>query len=331
MAMRLKGFDQVTAWFSGIMMSALVFTLIWYGSKYIASLERDKDQARVGAALKELDEEGTNESENDSVESKETGKSSPGQTSGNSSGNSSGTKPGTKSGNSSGQSEAFAKFGYSGNLAPWYWASLNEKWHECGLKTGQSPIDISGAKLDDRLKVLKFHYTHGVTRMTLGYQTIQGEVERGSYLEWDGERFDLNRVYFRTPSEHRVNGLPYEMEVQLEHSAVTGKTIMLSVLLTPGKTSELIENIAQRMPSMDEEIQEIERLNWQDLLPAQKTYWSYTGSITTPPCTGNILWVLMTNTVTTSKASIDKFVLKQKSNVRPVFSIGKRALSRSNR
>ena len=319
MAMRLRGFDQVTAWFSGIMMSALVFTLIWYGSKYIASLDSEKDQARVEAALKELDEEGTNESENDSVESKATGKSSPGQTSGNS------------SGNRSGQAEAFAKFGYSGNLAPWYWASLNEKWHQCGLKTGQSPIDISGAKLDDRLKKLKFHYTYGITRTTLHHQTIQGEVERGSYLEWDGERFDLNRVYFRTPSEHRVNGLPYEMEVQLEHSAVTGKTIMLSVLITPGKNSEIIDNITQHLPSMDEEIQEIERLNWQNLLPAQKTYWSYTGSMTTPPCTGNVLWVLMTNTVTTSKASIDKFVLKQKSNVRPVFSLGKRELSRSNR
>jgi len=319
MAFRLRGFDQVTAWFSGIMISALVFTFIWYGSKYLASRDSEKDQARVEAALNELDQKGTNESENDSVESKTTGKSSPGQISGH------------RSGSKFGSSEAFAKFGYSGNLAPWYWASLNEKWHQCGLKTGQSPIDISGAKLDDRLKTLKFHYTHGVTRITLGHQTIQGDVERGSYLEWDGERFDLNRVYFRTPSEHRVNGLPYEMEVQLEHSAVTGKTIMLSVLMTPGKNSEIIDSITRHLPSMDEEIQEIERLNWQNLLPAQKTYWSYTGSITTPPCTGNVLWVLMTNTVTTSKASIDKFVLKQKSNVRPVFSIGKRALSRSNR
>jgi carbonic anhydrase len=317
--MRLKGFDQVTAWFSGIMMSALVFTLIWYGSKYIASLDSEKDQARVETALKEIQEDEAKQSENDSADSKTGGKSSLEHPSG------------TSFGKKSGQTEAFAKFGYSGNLAPWYWASLNEKWHQCGLKSGQSPIDISGAKLDDRLKTLKFHYTHGVTRVTLGHQTIQGNVERGSYLEWDGERFDLNRVYFRTPSEHRVNGLPYEMEVQLEHSAVTGKTIMLSVLLTPGKTSELIENMAQHMPSMDEEIQEIERLNWQNLLPAQKTYWSYTGSMTTPPCTGNVLWVLMTNTVTTSKASIDKFVLKQKSNVRPVFSIGKRELSRSNR
>jgi carbonic anhydrase len=318
MAIKIKGFDQITAWIGGIALSALIFTGVWYGGKWIANHKLDADEERVAAAQKDLKNLAKTQSpENAHHETSESMSESEGP---------------QKNGSAhSSVGEPLERWGYTGNLAPWYWTNLNTKWAACGAKTGQSPIDISGAKLDAGLKSLKFYYNHGITRMTLLHETIQGEVDQGSYMEWDGERYDLRRVMFRTPSEHRVNGLPWEMEIQLEHIAVTGKIIFLSFLVTPGKPSEFINYLTSDLPRMEGEVKDIERVNWADLLPAKRTYWTYTGSTTTPPCVPDTKWVIFTDQVTTTKKSIDKLVLLQKSNVRPVYSLGKRALGRSNR
>ena len=240
-------------------------------------------------------------------------------------------QPSTSSLTHGAENQTFEGWGYTGNQAPWYWSTLNDKWQDCGAKTGQSPIDISGSRLDERLKALKFNYRHGITHLILHHQTVQGDVDGGSFLDWDGERFDLKRVFFRTPSEHRVNGLPWEMEVQLEHIAATGKILMVSVLITPGKATDFLGTFSEHLPRFKDDVKDLERLNWSELIPAKKTYWTYTGSSTMPPCTPDTRWIILTDTVSTSKNLIDQFVLLQKTNTRPVFLVGKRELSRSNR
>ena len=317
MEIKFKGFDQITAWIGGIGISAIIFTGVWYTGKNIHKNIAATDSARVEQAEKDvakfasesqrqLAEKASAQAEFTQEKSTET--MTPG-------------KP----------SSTLESWGYAGNLAPWYWSSLNENWSECGKKINQSPIDISGSKPDERLKTLKFSFVHGVTHLTLHHETVQGDVERGSYLDWDGERFDLTRVFFRTPSEHRVNSLPWEMEVQLEHKNASGKTIMIAVLVTPGKPSKIIDQLAENLPRFKDDIQDHERLNWLDLFPSKRTYWTYIGSGTMPPCEPNVTWIVMTEPVTASKKTIDKYVTIQKTNVRPVYSLGKRQLARSNR
>jgi carbonic anhydrase len=313
--MKISGFDQITGWIAGIAISGALFSGFWYMAKNIAEKSQALDAARLSEtekhllsiaashALKETSSESSHGDEQQSTNSLNPGEAT----------------------------ETFEAWGYAGNLAPWYWSTLNEKWAECGQKAGQSPIDISGSKTDESLKALKFYYRHGITHLILHHETIQGDVDPGSYLDWDGERFDLKRVFFRTPSEHRVNGLPWEMEVQLEHIASTGKILMLSVMITTGKATDFLARFSERLPRFKDDIKDIERLNWSDLIPAKRTYWTYTGSQTMPPCTPDTKWVIMTDTVSTSKKLIDQIVLLQKSNVRPVFQLGKRELLRSNR
>ena len=314
MGMKITGFDQITAWISGAAISGLIFTGVWYAGKYMANRAIEADEQRAAAAQHDL-----KNLRNDTPAEHESQTSSKSEAS---------TQHVT---DHELQNEPLEHWGYTGNLAPWYWNGLNTIWAACGAKTGQSPIDISGAKLDESLKSLKFYYTHGITHMTLLHETVQGEVDHGSYMEWDGERYDLHHVMFRTPSEHRVNSLPWEMEIQLEHVAVTGKIILLSFLVTPGKPSELINYLTTDLPRMEGEVKDIERVNWGGLLPAKRTYWTYTGSTTTPPCLPDAKWIIFTDQITTSKKTIDKLVLLQKSNVRPVYSLGKRVLGRSNR
>ena len=322
MAIKIKGFDQITAWIGGLALSGMLFTGLWYMGKWIASYKLEADEARVAATERDLkimaDE--INEEKSRKFSSRASGDAS-----------TSTAAPNDQGIDNSNKKPPFERWGYSSNLAPWYWPTLNTKWAGCGSKTGQSPIDITGARLDEKLKSLKFYYAHGVTHFTLIHDTVEGSVDHGSYMEWEGERFDLRRMMFRTPSEHRVNSLPYEMEIQLEHVALTGKTLFLSLLVTPGKSSEFINYITADLPRMEGEIKDIERVNWGDLLPAKPTYWTYTGSTTTPPCTSDTKWIILTEPITTTKKIIDKFVLLQKSNVRPVYPLGKRVIGRSNR
>ncbi len=317
MDIKFKGFDQITAWVGGIGISALIFTGIWYTGKNIAKnitaseekrLENvQKDLEKLSLEQQKADTEKLETSEANS-ENKSTSHLTPGQ-----------------------PIATEDRWGYSGNLAPWYWASINPEWSNCGSKVNQSPIDISGSRLDEKLKTLKFNYNHGEASLTLRNATVQGDIQSGSFIEWDGERFDLTRVFFRTPSEHRVNGLPWEMEIQLEHKSARDQLLMVSVLVTTGKSSSIIANVAGNLPRFRDDIKDFSQLNWHDLLPGKKTYWKYLGTSTTPPCDPNVTWVVMTEPVTTKASDIDRFVKIQKSNVRPVFSLGKRALGRSNR
>jgi carbonic anhydrase len=313
MAIKIKGFDQITAWIGGMAISGIIFAGIWYAGKWIANHKLEADEERVAAAQRDLKNLGKDTPRHASPEAPHANESAQ-------------TASRAQSG-----SEPHEHWGYSGNLAPWYWSGLNTKWAACGAKTGQSPIDISGAKLDESLKSLKFYYSFGITHMTLQHETMQGDIDQGSYMEWDGERYDLRRAMFRTPSEHRVNSLPWEMEIQLEHVAVTGKIIFVSFLVTPGKPSEFINYVTSNLPRMDGETKDIERVNWANLLPKKRTYWTYTGSTTTPPCVPDTKWIIFTDQISTSKKTIDKLVLLQKANVRPVYPLGKRSLSRSNR
>ncbi len=314
MAIKLKGFDQITAMITGTALSGLVFTGIWYLGKCSATRESESESARLEQTEKEL--KSLEKAADDRLSA--TAERLPKDNA-------------TANLNIGASVETLEQWGYSGNFAPWYWSQLNDRWKACGSKTNQSPVDISGAREDENLKALKLNYSHGVTKLTFHHQTIQGDIERGSWLDWNGERFDLTKVYFRTPSEHRVNSLPWEMEVQLEHTAVTGSKIMLSVLMTPGKSHDLMARIAANLPRVKDDVRDIERVQWLDLMPRKKTYWTYIGSSTLPPCESNVRWIIIHEPQTTSKTIIDRFVLMQKTNVRPIYRIGNRVITRSNR
>ncbi len=317
MADKLKGFDQITAWVAGVSISALLFTGLWYTGKNISKNITAAEAEMVEGAQKELaaltaKQEQETKQKMESPINLELGKSTDHLT------------PGKLV-------SSEETWGYVGNLAPWYWGKLNPAWSRCGATAKQSPIDISGAKLDERLKSLKFNYKHGLTRMTLHHSTVQGDIQTGSYLEWNGERFDLTRVFFRTPSEHRVNGLPWEMELQLEHKSSRDQTIMIAVLITSGSPSPLLKEIAGRLPRFREDVTEFTGIKWDTIYPQIKTYWMYEGTTTIPPCAPEVTWLVFTNTVATSASDIDLFVKTQKSNVRPPFPLGNRRLTRSNR
>jgi carbonic anhydrase len=223
------------------------------------------------------------------------------------------------------------EFGYSGQLAPWRWSELHPSWKLCNSGKNQSPIDIAGARTNESLKTLKFNYRHDTNQLSLNQQTFRTRVAQGSWVEIFSDRYDLTSVSFRTPSEHRVNGLPNELEIQLQHQELSGSHANISIQVVPGKESPLLDRIIGSLPRYEGDQTTVERVDWSEILPKKKTYWTYKGSSTEPPCNEGVAWVILTETVQASRKQIDALGKHQKHNARPVQNIGQRKISRSTR
>ena len=324
MAIKIRGFDQITAWIGGTLVACALLGMFWMISKCALQKEVTEKEQSTEKANKFL----TAQESSTKIEPK-------GELSSDSE---SVAEPAIEKTNG-----ADDRWGYIGTIAPWRWADLDPAWSLCSKGKSQSPVDISAAKTDPQQKGLRFHYRHGTTVFSLQNQTVQGKIEQGSWMDVDGERYDLNGVYFRTPGEHRVNGLPFEMEIQLIHTELSGKKLNVSVLVAIGNTHaaknetthaaahDQIDRIVQALPRFAGETQSLSQWNWNDVLPAKLTYWSYRGSATIPPCQEDLAWYILTEPIRTSAKQIDPFVLLQKNNARPEQPLHGRVIARSNR
>jgi carbonic anhydrase len=313
MALKLSGFDQVSAWIIGIVAGGAVVGLILFVGKKADTAQETRKEERAHEAERLLSEANASSNENRAkAKSKHQDDTdvAPIATT---------AKPFVSS------------FAYSGASAPWRWSDIKDEWKLCGAGKKQSPVDLSGAKIDPKLKALKFNYQHGTTTLGFANQTIQGDVELGSWIDIDGDRYDLKKVTVHTPSEHRVNGLPFEMEVQFHHRELSGRTAVVAVLVTAGKSHPAFLRMANKLPRYEGETATLDRFVWTDILPTKRTYWQYEGSDTAPPCHEGVQWLVFTNTIDAATREIDSLAQLQKNNARPVQELGRRTLRRSNR
>ncbi|MCX6118791.1 MAG: carbonic anhydrase family protein [Proteobacteria bacterium] len=313
MQIKIKSLDQITAWLIGLVVGGILFSIVWWvgGAAYNREEEdRVKIAASAEAILEQSRKNQVSKVDHYKLESKHPDEPDA-------------AKP---------KDSIFeGHFAYSGTEAPWRWSDLRKTWSICKTGKFQSPIDFTGSKENENLKTLKFHYQHDISSVSLSNQTLVAQIPVGSWVEYKSERFDLQRAYLRTPSEHRVNGLPYEMEVQLEHQDLAGTKMFISILYTVGKESSALSQLSQALPRYAGESSKIERFNWKDLLPEKKTYWNYKGSLTFPPCSEGIDWVVFTKTNSLSSKTLKAFEKLQQNNARPTWPINKRSIARSNR
>ena len=160
--------------------------------------------------------------------------------------------------------------------------------------------------------------------------TIQVNVDRGSGIVLDGTRYELLQFHFHHGSEHTVGGVRLPMELHLVHRSERGALAVVGVLLEEGAANATLTPIWERFPR---------RANWAAalpeafevaaLLPAPRSAWRYRGSLTTPPCTEGVSWIVMTESVTLSAAQIAAFGAIHPRNFRPVQPLNRRTLGRN--
>jgi carbonic anhydrase len=222
-----------------------------------------------------------------------------------------------------------AHWAYEGEGAPANWGKLRNDYATCGTGQRQSPIDIrEGIKVN--LEPIRFDYRLTQFRIIDNGHTVQVNVGEGLAMHVMGKRYELIQLHFHRPAEERVNGKLYDMVVHLVHKNEEGQLAVIAVLLEKGSEHSLIQTLWNNMPlERDMEVSPAEPIDLMQLLPENRSYWTYMGSLTTPPCTEGVLWMVLKQPLQVSADQVSIFSRLYRNNARPVQPLNGRLIKES--
>jgi carbonic anhydrase len=223
-----------------------------------------------------------------------------------------------------------AHWGYDGKSGPEYWADLSEDFVTCKAGNKQSPIDLRDS-VKAELSPLAFNYRAVPLKVANNGHTIQVDQAGAGSMTFQGREYRLLQFHFHTPSEHHVAGQPREMEAHFVHKNDQGQLAVVGVMIKSGEENAALKAVWEGMPK---EIKATEIkgavINAGDILPATKHYQHYIGSLTTPPCSEGVQWIVMNEPIEMSPAQIKAFKTVFSHNARPVQAREDRFLLNSN-
>lgn len=218
---------------------------------------------------------------------------------------------------------------YEGAGGPENWGKLDPEFSVCSNGKRQSPIDIrDGIKVDQ--EPIAFNYLPSYFRIVDNGHTIQVSYGAGSQITIMGRSYQLVQVHFHHPAEERINGKGFAMVAHLVHRDAEGRLAIVAVLLEPGQANRLIQTLWNNLPlEKNEAYSPAVSIQLAELLPAKRDYISYMGSLTTPPCTEGVLWLVMKQPVELSAEQIDVFNRFYPNNARPIQEASGRIIKES--
>lgn len=216
------------------------------------------------------------------------------------------------------------KWTYSGDTGAKNWAKLTPEFGACAGKN-QSPINLTGFT-SASLKPIKFAYKPGGNTILNNGHTVQVNYAKGSSIKVDGITFNLLQFHFHAPSENNINGKSYPLEAHFVHADKKGNLAVVAVMFKEGKANKELAKAWKHMPHEGEK-HKLHNISASKMLPRSKGYYRFNGSLTTPPCSEGVRWLVMKKPVTASKAQIAAFkkVLHEPNN-RPIQPLNARTV-----
>ncbi|MFN8528502.1 MAG: carbonic anhydrase [Anaerolineae bacterium] len=216
---------------------------------------------------------------------------------------------------------------YEGEHGPGHWGELDSTYAACSEGLAQSPIDISGAQGVD-LSDITFNYAPSALNIFNNGHTVQVAYDAGSSILYNGITYDLIQMHFHHPSEHTVNGEAFAMELHLVHRSASGNLAVVGVLLRESETDNA--NYAVLFDNLPTEVGDPQptdlTVDAASLLPESKGFFTYNGSLTTPPCSEIVRWLVLTEPVEVSAAQLEAFATLFENDARPVQPLNGRDL-----
>lgn len=218
-------------------------------------------------------------------------------------------------------------WGYEGEVGPAYWGRLDPCFALCADGRRQSPIDLTNTAPQGVVGAV-FHYQPSQVDLLYDGYTIQMNYSPGSYIELDRQRYDLINLHFHTPGEHILQGQRFPMEMHLVHKSGAGNLAVVGVLVQAGANHPAFQPILNHLPAQPGQAQAPARLEIETgkLLPAERTGYHYSGSLTTPPCSEGVSWLVMTRPVELLARQLAMFTAIHTRNNRPVQPLNDRPL-----
>lgn len=222
-----------------------------------------------------------------------------------------------------------AHWSYEGSTGPDRWGDLSPEYRTCKTGKNQSPIDLSEITPDTTLPELIVNYATLPVSATMrnNTHTVQVDDNTGSTLTYQGTTYGLVQYHFHNPSEHTINGEPAAMELHLVHQDEDGNYLVVGVLFEPGEENPVLATFWDALPEHEGETTLGAEVNIADILPTDGIYETYEGSLTTPPCTEGVRWIMMKTPVEMSPAQIDHYGAFLGHTARPVQQPNNRVIA----
>ncbi|MGP8305816.1 carbonic anhydrase [Vibrio sp. YIC-376] len=213
-----------------------------------------------------------------------------------------------------------ANWGYEGNHGPEHWGEFAS---ECAQGKNQSPINIQSATQSELAK-LQLDYKGKAISLTNNGHTLQTSLEGENNLLIDGKEFNLKQFHFHTPSENHVDGKSYPLEAHYVHADKDGNLAVVAVFFEKGDANPALEKLLETIPEKDNNVTIRAPFDTSALIPSDKDYYRFNGSLTTPPCSEGVRWFVIKEPQTISAEQTEKFEKAMGENNRPVQPLNAR-------
>ncbi len=215
---------------------------------------------------------------------------------------------------------------YEGEKGPDHWRELTEEYAACGGQV-QSPIDIVGATKDKNLKPIVVDYTDlKEFKLTCNGHTLMVTVTEGD-LKFNGGDYKPLQFHFHAPSEHAIAGKKFAGELHVVHKNAEGKLAVIGIMMKEGKENSVFKAIWGDVPQNTKEVVVQAPLNIEQLFPTNLSYYNYDGSLTTPPCSEGVNWIVLKTPIEVSKEQLEKLAsMMPANNFRPLMPLNGRTI-----
>lgn len=215
-----------------------------------------------------------------------------------------------------------AHWGYGEDNGPHKWGT---HYPECNGKE-QSPINILTKKTRAVSNALKTAYQADSKNIVNNGHSVQVNFTQKGGITYQDKEYKLVQLHFHTPSENTIDNVVYPLEMHLVHSNAEGGLLVIGVLFEEGKAHTELQKIIANAPTKSGGNNKLTKLNPQKLLPNTLGYYAFDGSLTTPPCSQNVQWVVLQGTLNASKKQIDALHRIMHNNSRDVQPLNGREI-----
>jgi carbonic anhydrase len=226
---------------------------------------------------------------------------------------------------------------YTNEGGPKGWAELSPVYAACGSGKSQSPVNLlpnpgagsTGWKMEYKTTSLRIAHNEHVEELINNGHTIQVTPQEGSSITYSGKVFHLKQFHFHTPSEHTIDGKHSPMEIHLVHQADDQSLAVVGVLVQEGKHNSNFDQLIRHLPNAvgEKKTHDSVNINIAVHVPKDLYAYHYIGSLTTPPCSENVQWMVLKNPISMSKEQVNAFSSRLKNNNRPTQPMNERTLT----
>lgn len=221
---------------------------------------------------------------------------------------------------------AVPNWSYGGASDPGHWSDLQPEYSLCETGQAQSPINLRSQDVSESTEALNVDYHPSPLDEVNNGRTLKINYAAGNTLTLNDQTYELVQFHFHAPSEHLIENQASAMELHLVHKNAANQLAVLGVMIEPGAANPSLEEIWQHMPSVEEENAPHLDVNVSSLLPRDRSFYHYQGSLTTPPCSESVNWAILKQPIQASPQQIKTFKSRFHANARPVQELHDRTI-----